>query len=63
MLDSNGNKIRVIDTINNGWYYKAKGKYSLLYTCNTWTNEMLKKSDLYARKRAIFSKDIINLYD
>ena len=63
VLDSNGNKIRVIDTINNGWYYKAKGKYSLLYTCNTWTNEMLKKSDLYARKRAIFSKDIINLYD
>ena len=63
VLDSNGSKIRVIDTINNGWYYKAKGKYSLLYTCNTWTNEMLKKSDLYARKRAIFSKDIINLYD
>ncbi len=27
---------------NNDSFYEAKGSYSFLYTCNTWTNEALK---------------------
>ena len=62
VYDDNGDKIRIPDPINNGWYYRAVGEYSLFNTCNTWTNDMLKNSNLYARKRAYLSEHIINLY-
>jgi hypothetical protein len=47
---------------SNDTFFKANGEYGLNYTCNTWTNEMLKNSGMYARKHALFSKEIINLY-
>mgnify|MGYP003629654990 FL=1 len=55
--------IKVNDPINGRKYYEAVGKYTHLYTCNTWTNEMLKNSGMYARKHAVFSSQVINLYN
>ncbi len=60
--DDKGHRIKVNDPKNNGTYYKATGEYTFYNTCNTWTNKMLKNSNLYARKRAYFSEEIINLY-
>tara|TARA_R110002012_G_scaffold236249_1_gene409965 strand:+ start:1718 stop:2302 length:585 start_codon:yes stop_codon:yes gene_type:complete len=62
VYNDKGHRIKVNDPINNGTYYRATGAYSFFNTCNTWTNEMLKNSDLYAKKRAYFSEEIINLY-
>lgn len=31
---------------NNDCFYEAKGSYSCLKTCNTWTNEVLKKAEI-----------------
>lgn len=62
VYDDKGHRVKVNDPKNNGTYYRATGEYSFFYNCNTWTNEMLKESRLYARKRANLSRDIINLY-
>tara|TARA_R100000995_G_C3484584_1_gene126379 strand:+ start:2729 stop:3340 length:612 start_codon:yes stop_codon:yes gene_type:complete len=53
--------------VQNGYgehdkFYKAKGSYSLNYTCNSWANDMLKKSGIYARKHAIFSEEVIDIH-
>tara|TARA_R110002012_G_C11632457_1_gene609917 strand:- start:556 stop:1125 length:570 start_codon:yes stop_codon:yes gene_type:complete len=55
-------KVKVKDSNNNITYYKAVGEYKYNYTCNSWTNDMLKNSDMYARKHTILSNKIINLY-
>ena len=47
---------------NNDTFYKANGQYGFYYTCNTWTNEMLRESGIYARKHAIFSKEVIDIH-
>jgi len=57
-----GEKVIVEDPKNNGTYYRAVGEYSYYYTCNSWTNDMLKNSGMYARKHTILSNKIINLY-
>ena len=31
---------------NNDAFYEANGKYSCLKTCNTWTNQVLKKAEI-----------------
>lgn len=31
---------------NNDAFYEAKGSYSCLKTCNTWTNQVLKKAEI-----------------
>lgn len=46
-LDRNNRKIR----IGNGYtstagFYAAKGNYSILRTCNTWTSDALRKADI-----------------
>ena len=46
-LDKNNRKIR----IGNGYtpsagFYAAKGNYSILRTCNTWTGDALRKADI-----------------
>jgi len=60
--DDVGEKVIVEDNINYNIYYKAMGKYKYNYTCNSWTNDMLKNSDMYARKNALFSSQVVNLY-
>ncbi len=55
-------KVKVKDSNNNITYYRAVGEYSYNYTCNSWTNDMLKNSGMYARKHTILSNKIINLY-
>ena len=62
-LDSNAARIFVADGYgSNDSFYEAQGSYSLNYTCNSWTNDMLKKSGIYARKHAIFSKEVIEIH-
>jgi len=57
-----GHRIKVPDVKNNGTYYRATGKYTFFYSCNTWTNNMLKYSSIYARKQAYLAWEITNLY-
>ena len=47
-LDNNGNRIKFKDAgySYNDEFYKAVGGYSCLKTCNSWTNELLKKSNV-----------------
>lgn len=47
---------------SNDTFYKAHGEYGWYYTCNTWANEMLKESDIYARKHAVFSEEVIDIH-
>tara|TARA_R110002074_G_scaffold400092_2_gene594716 strand:+ start:1084 stop:1707 length:624 start_codon:yes stop_codon:yes gene_type:complete len=47
-LDNNGNRI-VFDGAgyyHNDEFYKAVGNYSCLKTCNSWTNDLLKQSNI-----------------
>lgn len=39
-------------------FYEAKGRYSIFYTCNTWVNLCLKRSDLPAKVWVLFERDI-----
>jgi len=44
-LDANGKTVNIPTRANYGRddaFYEAKGSYSVLYTCNTWTNQALK---------------------
>ncbi len=44
--DGNGHFINIETNANYGdtdAFYEAKGRYSLFYTCNTWSNEALRK--------------------
>ncbi|MGV4530262.1 TIGR02117 family protein [Ornithobacterium rhinotracheale] len=43
-------------------FYKAKGKYSIFYTCNTWVNQVLKEVGLPSCLWAVLSNDIIKVY-
>ena len=62
-LDSNAARIFVADGYGSSdSFYEAHGSYSLNYTCNSWTNDMLKNSGIYARKHAIFSKEVIEIH-
>lgn len=48
--DTNGNPIFIEATTygKNDSFYEAHRTYNLFYTCNTWTNQALKKADLKA---------------
>ncbi|WP_330441646.1 TIGR02117 family protein [Flavobacterium sp. C4GT6] len=43
-------------------FYEGNGKYSLFYTCNTWTNNALKASGQKACLWTIYDKAILNKY-
>lgn len=43
----------------NDAFYEANGRYSLFHTCNTWTNERLKNSNLPAVKWTPFANGIM----
>ncbi|MBW4610031.1 MAG: TIGR02117 family protein [Hassallia sp. WJT32-NPBG1] len=46
-LDANGRQIRLGDGhTNNAGFYAAKGSYSILRNCNSWTSEGLRKADV-----------------
>jgi len=52
-------------TFNNAFnddFYKAKGSYSCLKTCNSWVNSALKMSDLKCCYWTPFDFGIINKY-
>jgi uncharacterized protein (TIGR02117 family) len=40
-------------------YYKAKGKYSMFFTCNNWTNRGLKESGVKNALWAPFDKSVL----
>jgi len=43
-------------------FYEAKGAYSMFYSCNTWTNEALKKANMPAGIWATLDKGILSHY-
>lgn len=43
-------------------FYEALGSYSMFYSCNTWTNEGLKKAQLPAGIWTVFDKGILRWY-
>ena len=64
--DSNGNFIN-IPTENtygeNDSFYKAKGRYNLFFTCNTWTNDALAAAHLRHCLWTPFQKGIFRQYE
>ncbi len=40
-------------------FYEANGAYSLFYTCNTWTNNILKHSGIKASRWLAFEKGVM----
>jgi uncharacterized protein (TIGR02117 family) len=46
----------------NDLFFEAKGRYSLFYTCNTWTNNCLKAADMKACLWTLFDKGIFYHY-
>jgi hypothetical protein len=62
-LDSSGGWDFVADGYGDyDMFYRANGEYGLYYTCNSWANEMLRESGIYARKHAIFSEEVIDIH-
>ncbi|MDH5654622.1 MAG: DUF2459 domain-containing protein, partial [Spirochaetia bacterium] len=60
--DRNGKFIRIpcctYDGLNDN-FYEAEGSYHLFYTCNSWTNEALKKIGVRAALWAPFDRAIL----
>ena len=48
---------------NNTKFYKAKGSYNALNTCNTWVNNILDKAELKCVLYTLTSGAIIDLYE
>lgn len=60
--DENGNFILIpTDAVysDNDAFYDAKGKYSFLYTCNTWANDALKAA---GQKAALWSPSDFGIF-
>lgn len=47
---------------NNDLFYEAKGRYSLFYTCNTWTNNCLKSGNMKACLWTVLDKGFFYHY-
>ena len=47
---------------NTDAFYEALGSYSMLYSCNTWTNNALKKANLPSGIWTVFDKGILRWY-
>ena len=63
--DENGNVIHIeTDALygNNDVFYEAVGRYNLFFTCNTWTNQALKKAGQKAAVWTIFDTGIFYHY-
>lgn len=46
----------------NDAFYEARGAYNLFFSCNTWTNKMLKKANLPSGIWTVFDKGILRHY-
>lgn len=46
----------------NDAFYEAKGAYNLFFSCNTWTNKMLKKANLPSGIWTVFDEGILRHY-
>ncbi len=63
--DQDGNPILIETQAQYGdddAFYEAKGAYSLFYSCNTWTNNALKKADMPSGIWTVFDKGILQHY-
>lgn len=63
--DEHGQPIYIETTLQYGQndaFYEALGAYNLFYSCNTWTNNALKKAKLPSAVWAIFDKGILRHY-
>ena len=47
----------------NDAFYEAIGSYSIFHTCNTWTNNLLKKASLPASFWVAFDDGILYQYN
>lgn len=64
--DAGGHFIKINTTANYGAsdaFYEANGRYSMLYTCNTWANSALKKSGQKACLWTALDKGIFAKYE
>lgn len=64
--DGNGHAIYIKTNANYGntdAFYEANGRYSLFWTCNSWTNEGLKVSGQKACLWTAFDKGILEKYE
>ena len=61
-LDNNGARIHFdgVGYSDNDEFYKAVGKYSCFRTCNSWTNALLKESNIKAAFWTPFNFGIVN---
>ena len=61
-LDNNGNWIQFEGAgySHNDEFYKAVGRYSCFKTCNSWTNELLKKSNIKSCYWTPYSFGVVN---
>ena len=66
LIDENGNTINIKTTASygkNDAFYEAVGSYSLLHSCNTWTNNALKACGQKASFWTIHDKGIFYHYE
>jgi uncharacterized protein (TIGR02117 family) len=63
-IDSTGAYCRIVETGYEKFdqFYEAQGSYSLFFTCNTWTNRALRRSELRACLWTPFDKGILWQY-
>lgn len=62
LLNSNNNfiKINAYSYGTNDAFYEAKGSFSCFKTCNTWTNQVLKKAEIKTAIWTPFDSGILN---
>lgn len=65
LLLNNGRAINIKTSAQYGQndaFYEAKGSYSMFFTCNTWTNNTLKKATLPSALWLVFDRGIFYEY-
>ena len=63
--DDKGNAILIHTDAQYGYsdaFYEARGAYSIFYSCNTWTNQGLKKAGMPSGIWTVFDKGILRHY-
>ena len=63
--DKNGRYINIETNAQYGYtdaFYEANGNYSILYSCNTWVNNALKKAEQKHCLWTVLSEPILKIY-